>query len=481
MVYYTYIDKERRNTYMQVTNHQAFFIARSLYKGINSGNTDVSFSVFGDGVSVVGVKRKRSKYMIYVMQNGKFDKSVRLPLFNKNIDVQDLADNIQQAIEESVFLQDKELDTSKKWVQDIQKEYPEENESQEEPLPEVEDSDFEEIPEEDNSWDENDDFIEPPSNPDYDPFGMPENASDIKSTSSHEPSQVNGFDILTYVTNSSYGGSISDRVRNVAEVIADWDTDTEGSLEGTRKENFVRLLSSIIEALMFETLNDENAELRKDTFYVKDLFNFFMKHDSDDIKAFFKKLSPDHHALTNYAYYSYITENEKSAIMQSLIMRMSNYATDEFESLFDDLLREMDEADKFDEESLKENVEMKDTFTDVDTINLETPEGEPNAYVALSEPVNTQIGEAVEMSQLAKQMNKRASEFSDVMKNVFMTIVGANYKAAEDLYIVAMAIALRAYNGDADKLAEALNADPRDIIMADYEYQIRKNEIKNTL
>ena len=118
---------------MRVTNHQAFFIARSLYKGINTGNNDVSFSVYGDGDATVGIKRKRNKYMIYVMQDRRIDKSVRLPYFTKNVDIQELADNIQQAIEESVFLQDKDLDTSKRWVKELEEQYPEDKEQESTP------------------------------------------------------------------------------------------------------------------------------------------------------------------------------------------------------------------------------------------------------------------------------------------------------------------------------------------------------------
>ncbi len=501
---------------MQVTNNQAFLIARALYKGINSGETDVSFSVWGDGAATVGIRKKfGDKYYIYTALNGKTDKSVKLPAFSRNIDIQDLADNVQQALDESVVMQDKDLDTSRKIFQDSEAENKASNKNVESKQPQVEEDDdmnddFEELLRDEKPTDvsepikdtHNDDLQEF----EEDLFDEITDDNELETTKNNEqdfdeltednivkPEQLiestnsksKGFDIYSYILDESVSGSILDKSKTVARLIADWDTEMDTNLTSKAREAFINLLDSIIQSLMFGDMTKNEASLKVDAFAIEDVFEFVMGHDLQELNTHFKQLPSSHLALVPYKVFSYTDADTKAAVMQHLILRLSSYSTEDFDNIFTPLYREMEEAEEFnrkaEEEAMRQSNNVNVTGNGNDFNNNIEDGGHPNAYYALNQQEKNAVGEVRFSSQLQKQITLRPEEFAKGMNNVFLTIAKNEPDQAEKLYLVAIAIALEAYNGDADALGTEIASDPRDIIMADYEYKIRKKELTENL
>lgn len=476
---------------MQVTDKQAFVIARALYKGINTGENDVQFSVWGDGAATIGVKRKRGKFMLYIALNDKREKGIRFPLFAKNIDIQELADNIQQAIEESVFLEDKDLDTSRRVFQDIEstpkeiesiKELPEDKSSElDNDLSEsyTLESDFDDLHIDftDESFEDDPQGFEEDNTTNYEEDATLDSEEDALSPEPI-PAQNAGFDIAGYMTDSSLQGSIMQKSRRIAELIASWTHGSEKPLQGKEKDLFISFLDALIQALLFSDMTQEEVILRTESFYMKDVFDFVMRNDLDDIESYFKKLPTSHLAFTSYRLFSYADNDIKSSIMQNLILRLTDYATVEFDSLFNNIYKEMAATNEEEEKAMERKEEMNNNMDNVFDHSLES-NGEANVYYALDETQpEPAVNDTKEVSQLQKQICSRAEDFAKEMNTVFLSIIENEPEQAEKLYLVAIAVALKATNGDAMALANKINSDARDIIMADYEYQIRKKELQ---
>lgn len=472
---------------MLVTNKQAFTIAKFLHKGISTGDNDISLSVWGKGAATIGIKKKRAKYMIYVSLDDKRDKSIRFPLFTKDVDLQDLADLIQQALQDSPFLEDKELDTSRKMFMDDAYDDGEDEQSEEEPEMDEEKTTepaFDEV-----NVNSEEDFMDFENSEEDETHEVEKDEDQINTETetvhTHTSSSYKnpGFDIAAYLTDTALSGSVMSKSRNIAEKIASWNNDTEKELEGEEKDYFVNFLDSVIQALAFSKLTQEEAVPRGDTLYMRDVFDFVMNRDLNEIEAYFKKLTTSHLAFTPYRIFSYAEAHMKASVMQSLILRLSNYATIEFNELFDDIYKEMAEAEEIEARAMEESETMDDTLNTGFDTNLEV-DGEANAYYALTEPdmgTGTELGEVRSASQLQKQIKERASDFASGMNNVFLSIVTNEPDAAEKLYLVAIQIALQGKSGDASALASEIKTDVRDVIMADYEYKLRKKEIQNAL
>ena len=521
---------------MQVNDKQAFIIARALYKGINTGENDVQFSVWGDGAATVGLKRKRGKFLLYIALNDKHEKGIRFPLFDKNVDIQDLADNIQQAIEDSVFLEDKDLDTSRKIFQDTESyaseeynnnisetpannmqhmyedfEHSKESFKSSEPAFDDIDIDFDKEPDFDNA-----DTLS--SNSDNEPYIPTENEAEITSSDalyqnhmqeySTEQSlsdtypekhiasfqkedsyngNTNGFDIADYVTDSTLSGNVLQKSHRVAELISSCDFGQKYPLQEMEKELLVNFLDALIQSLLFSEMTQKEATIQSDSLYIKDLYDFVTQNDLNAIENHFKALPTSHLALAPYRLFSYASIESKSAVMQNIILRLSNYSESDFDSIFDEIYEEMEEANGPEEEAMEdnneieENEEMIDVKDDIFDHNLEA-NGEANAYYALGKDSSkASIDENETISQLQRQITARASDFAKVMNDAFITIVDSEPEQAEKLYLVAIAIALKTMNGDAVALAEKMNSDVRDVIMADYEYQLRKKKLQAAL
>ena len=532
---------------MKVNANQAFIIARALYKGINTGENDVQFSVWGDGAATVGLKRKRGKFLLYIALNDKHEKGIRFPLFDKNTDIQDLADNIQLAIEESVFLEDKDLDTSRKIFQDAEHNYSEEYEDQyensshesNENISEMharslqhapgnlelskadpsryhltnDDPAFDDV---DIDFDKETDFEAVNTSSSEEPFTYATHVADAAGLASSTPSDnINsqhiasfqeaassnetdpGFDIAEYVTDSTLEGNVLQKSHKVAELISSWEPDSKYSLQGMEKELLVNFLDALIQSLLFSEMTYEEATIQRDYLFIKDLYDFVTQNDLAAIENHFSALPTSHLALAPYRLFAYASIESKSAIMQNVILRLSNYADSDFDIIFDEIYEEMDEANGPEEEAMKDNEEINEEMKDNEEMedneemlnvkddifdhNLET-NGEANAYYALEKDSSkTSIDENETISQLQKQITARASDFAKVMNDAFITIVDSEPEQAEKLYLVATAIALKTMNGDAVALAEKMNSDVRDVIMADYEYQLRKKKLQAAL
>ena len=494
---------------MRVTSRQAFVIARSLQKGIKSGDPDVSFSVYNDGEATVGLRKKFDKYIIYITRNAKVDRAIKLPKLPKNADVQVIADQIQEALEESDFLQDIELDTSRKIFQDATEEELEEelirtdnngnvyddlnsqiaeladgegtgfedDEGGEEEAPEPEEEPVEESqedPEEDDAFENADEIGQ----------GLEED--DGFEETDMDSDTIMGFDIFSYIGDYTLEGSVLDKSKRIATLIADAEIEEEKPLTGKERKPFIKLLDAIILACTYKELTREIAEPRVDSFYVKELNDFVINKEPEDIEAFFKELPQTHLALTPYKAYKYSDDATKLQVMQSLVLRLGNYATEEFNNIFTDIYNEFEEARTYEYEILEKGEEPEDMsknnhYENVFDHDLENNEG-PNPYYALdAEPKRNAVGEYKDASHLQKQINKRGEQFATGMTALFKEILQESPDQAEKLYLVTIAIALRANNGDTAALSEKVGLDERDIIMADYEYQIRKKEIHESM
>ena len=496
---------------MNITEQQAFVIARALYKGIQQqekGETKFYFSVWRDGAANIGIKkRRRQRYALFVDFNGREDKSIHFPYFDRNIDLEELSQMVQQAIEESVVLQDKDLDTTREIFRNLPEEAPkeepspidEEDEFIEDTLPEddgdsddefVEDNndddeefEFEEIIEDKSEVvDENHepvgDFDEIDTESDEDPFAEAAPKTIVNTSANKNTNQ--GFDISYYLCNTAVPGTIMEKSKRIAVKVSEFMGDEDRQLKGALKSSFINFLDAVIQANMFTSMTNEECTMRYDNLYMKDIFDFLMNNDLTQIDAKFSTLPKDHLALIPYKVYAVATPDIKSQVMQSAVLKLANYSTDDFNNIFDDIVEEIKAAEEQAQQILEEDT-MKETETiNVDELvgntDLVDEHGEPNAYSALAPAEESQSAVSTEvrsMSLLQGQINERAEEFAQGMNNVFLEIVKSKPDQAEILYFIAMEIALETYNGDAKALAEKIKSDPRDIIMADYEFKTR--------
>ena len=484
---------------MRVTSRQAFIIARSLQKGINSGDPDVSFSVYNDGEATVGLRRRFDKYVLYVTRDSKVDRQIKLPKLAKNADIQAIADQIQEALDESAFLEGLELDTSRKIFQDAGDEELEEElirsdndgdvyndlDSQLAELADGDNTDLNEgEPEE--AFEEPEEFEEPAEEPEEILQDEPEEEPTEEFEEIDDENVVKGFDIFSYISDYNLDGSILDKSKKIATIIADADIDEEKPLIGQERKSFIRLLDAIILACSYKELTRENAEAGVDTFYMKDLNDFVNREEQEGIEAFFKELPQSHLALTPYKAYRYSDDKTKLQVMQNLILRLSYYTTEEFNDLFAEIYDEIEKAKAYEYEILEKGEDTEDMANknhngNVFDHNLEDDNG-PNPYYALDAEVKKNaVGELKDASHLQKQIIKRGEQYATGMNALFKEILEQTPDQAEKLYLVTIAIALRVNNGDTSALADKVGLDERDIIMADYEYQLRKKEIHDTL
>lgn len=97
---------------MQVTMDQALHIAIYLQKGaFKESYRDICVPIGEE--SVIGIEKRGRKSTVYIKKNDKYDKNIRLPLFDSSISMEDLTGYVVTAIESSELLKDVELNMSK--------------------------------------------------------------------------------------------------------------------------------------------------------------------------------------------------------------------------------------------------------------------------------------------------------------------------------------------------------------------------------
>ena len=152
-------------------------------------------------------------------------------------------------------------------------------------------------------------------------------------------------------------------------------------------------------------------------------------------------------------------------------------------------VREEESEPEKEEQSLIDALEAKDNSkeephdmsNEVDLRTLENEEGEPNAFYALGtvdgskEQALTEIDPKKE-SPLFRQIAKHQEASAEEMQKVFATLVENAPRAAEMLYMATMVTALKVADGAAEEIAENLGIDEKDLIMANYEYELRKTK-----
>ncbi len=116
---------------------------------------------------------------------------------------------------------------------------------------------------------------------------------------------------------------------------------------------------------------------------------------------------------------------------------------------------------------------------EVELTTLENEKGEPNAFYALSEVNGSPEQSLTEIdlkkeSPLCRQIAKNQDTSSEEMMKVFKTLIENAPRAAEMLYMATMVTALKVSDGDAEEIATKLGIDEKDLIMANYEYELRK-------
>ncbi|MBP3784449.1 MAG: hypothetical protein J6I68_14485 [Butyrivibrio sp.] len=121
----------------------------------------------------------------------------------------------------------------------------------------------------------------------------------------------------------------------------------------------------------------------------------------------------------------------------------------------------------------------KEMPNEVELTTLENEKGEPNAFYALTEVNGSPEQSLAEIdlkkeSALCRQIAKHQDVSSEEMQKVFATLIENAPRAAEMLYMATMVTALKVNGGDAEEIAEKLGIDEKDLIMANYEYELRK-------
>ncbi len=470
---------------MKIKEREAFIIARTLIRGVESGYSEVTFTIAGKGESVIGARIKWGKKAnLFIKSEGKEDRDLKKqPPMGLPLDINELTESIYNAINNSVILADKDLDTSRETFHapiDDEKFIPKHNDEYEDEL------------------DQSDEFDDPDEMPIEDEEASP------GQYFYHPLFSITSRDDLIY------------RVRLLSKAIVEHPYEAITEETGSSKKNQEFLLQ-VLFFYLYELQLDEGE------YCTRNLFEFIKSNGIESLDEAIN--DADENSLTKrpYSKFSKAPDDVKENSRSVLIMKLINYEEDDFMDMFEEVcLKAMegnpalkqeqpapvDEYERPKKKVVPETViepepepepepvpvaetnktkkkepvivtldEEDETMAkDQQGMNLEL-EGQPNAYVALKEqPKNmTQLAESREnYSYLAEQINSRSPEFANEMMNVFLTVVENNWPAAEDLYIVAMELALRAYDGNAVALGEKIGTDPRDIIMADYEYRIRK-------
>lgn len=106
------------------------------------------------------------------------------------------------------------------------------------------------------------------------------------------------------------------------------------------------------------------------------------------------------------------------------------------------------------------------------SVSLENDQGTLDAYQALREPISSNDQERTMLEQLiARNPETFANELSSAFQRIISDKQG---KIATDLFIVSMIACLKEYGNNVSEMAKELAIDERDIIMADYDYRLRK-------
>ena len=481
---------------MKIKEREAFIIARTLIRAIDGGYSEATFTVEGKGNSVVGVRSKwNKKAYLFIKSGGKEEKETRkIPAMTLPIDIDVLTENVYNAINNSILLADKDLDTSRETFHapiDDEKFTPkhEEDELQGEDL--TQDEDFD------------------------DPEDMPVSDEEDEDAT---PGQ-NFYSTLFSITSKE---DLVYRVRTLSKAIVEHPYEMITDELGSNKKNQEFLLQ-----VLFYYLYE--LQLEESDYCTGNLYEFIKSNSLEALGESVK--DADEKSLTKrpFSKFSKAPDDVKENSRHTLIMKLLNYEEEGFMEMFEQACEKalsgnpnavpndtqeaneaapkqvkpqvqaeiVSEPESESEPQQESELEDVDVITDIEPevehktnniieedktmantqqgINLEV-EGKPNAYVALKEERHSknEVGELKNSSLLAKQISMRSDEFAQEMQSVFKTIIEDNWAAAEDLYIVAMALALQAHNGDAVELGTKIGADPRDIIMADYEYRIRK-------
>ena len=97
---------------MQIDYQKAMHIANYLGKGaFIDKNRDISIQI-GDK-SEIGLNKRGNKYSLYIKYDNRLDKSSQLPLFSITASINDLAEGVKTIIEQSLALENIELDMRK--------------------------------------------------------------------------------------------------------------------------------------------------------------------------------------------------------------------------------------------------------------------------------------------------------------------------------------------------------------------------------
>lgn len=97
---------------MNINTNEAYHIGKYLSLGIfEKGYRELSIQI-GEGAEI-GAKKHGRNYILYVKKNNKLDKKARVNSFNKNIELESLAELISEIIESSMYLSDTVLDMKK--------------------------------------------------------------------------------------------------------------------------------------------------------------------------------------------------------------------------------------------------------------------------------------------------------------------------------------------------------------------------------
>jgi hypothetical protein len=132
-------------------------------------------------------------------------------------------------------------------------------------------------------------------------------------------------------------------------------------------------------------------------------------------------------------------------------------------------------------EDLKEPYmeEDREMSNEVELKTLENEKGEPNAFYALTEVNGSPEQSLAEIdlkkeSYLCRQIAKNQETSSEEMMKVFGTLIQSAPRAAEMLYMATMVTALKVNGGDVEEIASKLGIDEKDLVLANYEYELRK-------
>lgn len=89
---------------------------------------------------------------------------------------------------------------------------------------------------------------------------------------------------------------------------------------------------------------------------------------------------------------------------------------------------------------------------------------------------NAQIAVGNTTGKIEKMLAKHGEDYTSELSKAFETLIKSDPSAAATIYMAATVATLNTFEGDADKMAEALDIDDRDITMAEYEFHARYNK-----